>query len=218
MAPNRDINQIVKSDDLGSIFQKNKRLIGLLLVLIVVGVIGAGFYSQFSDESKTEYNSLIFKFEQGPMKTFMDSGTDSQALLASFKELHKTVKNYSGLFPIVIKLSDNLVARKNLNEALEVLTIGQTLSSNEYNIYFVMARLAVVYEDLGQDQKAIDTLLSMNSSKLKIFEGKNYLDLGRIYLKQGLKDKAKVSFQYVVDKAHDEAEFVKIAKLYLAKI
>jgi uncharacterized protein HemY len=42
--------------------------------------------------------------------------------------------------------------------------------------------------------------------------------LGRLYLKEGNKAKAKSSFEYVLEKAKDEAEFVKIAKLYLAQM
>ena len=98
------------------------------------------------------------------------------------------------------------------------MSLGEKIAKNEYNNYFILARMAVVYEDLGQVDKAILTIEKMNSAKFKVFEGKNYVDLGRLYLKMGNKDKAKTSFQYVVDKAHDEAEFVKIAKLYLAKI
>ena len=51
-----------------------------------------------------------------------------------------------------------------------------------------------------------------------MFEGKTYLDLGRLYLKKGDKQKAKTSFQYVVDKAKDDPEFVKLAKIYLTKL
>ncbi|MGZ3809534.1 MAG: tetratricopeptide repeat protein, partial [Bacteriovorax sp.] len=139
-------------------------------------------------------------------------------LVDGIKSLHKEVGNYSGLIPVVIKASDALMSGQHLNEALEVLTIGQQVSKNEYSDYFIMSRLAVVYEDLGQNQNAILTLEKMNSKSLKIFEGKNYLDLGRLYLKQGDKEKAKASFTYVVEKAKDDSEFVKIAKLYLSKI
>ena len=126
--------------------------------------------------------------------------------------------NYSGLVPEVIKASDLLMGQSHLNEALEVLTLGQSVSKNEYADYFILSRLSVVYEDLGQNQKAIETLEKMNSHSLKIFEGKNYLDMGRLYLKLGNKEKAKASFTFVIEKAKDESEFVKIAKLYLSKI
>jgi predicted negative regulator of RcsB-dependent stress response len=208
----------MNSGDVGGLVQNNKRLLILLFVLIVMSVIGFGFYSQFADESKADFNSKIYQFEQSSLKTYSEKGADSKTLVTAFKELHLKVKNYPGLFPTAIKTSDALVAHKNLEDALEVLVIGNAISGNEYNNYFILARMAAVYEDLNQDQKAIDVLLKMNLSPLKIFEGKNFLDLGRLYLKMGNKDKAKASFQYVVDKAHDEAEFVKIAKLYLTKI
>ena len=217
-APNRGINQIMNADDVGNLFQKNKNLLITLFVLIVVVVIGFGLYAHFSDQSQISFNSKIYQFEQGPLKKYSETGSDVTALIQGFKDLHHSVTNYVGLLPVVIKTSDALVAHKNLNEALEVLNVGQAIAKNEYHHYFVLARLAAAYEDLGQDQKAIETLEQMNSSQIKIFEGKNYLDLGRIYLKSGNKEKAKSSFQYVVDKANGEAEFVKIAKLYLGKM
>lgn len=217
-APNRNIKEILNSGDLGGVIQKNKRLFILLFVLVTISVIGYGLYSQVSEQSREQYNSDIYKFDQGELKKYIETGADSKALVESFKKLHTNVKNYSGLFPVTIKLSDALVVHKNLDDALEVLTIGNAVANNEYNNYFILARMAVVYEDLNQDQKAIETLEKMNSAKFKIFEGKIYLDLGRLYLKTGNKEKARTSFQYVVDKTKDEAEFVKVAKLYLAKI
>lgn len=218
-APNRSINQILNTDDgAGNFIQKNKNALIGLFVFIVIAIVGAGLYSQYADEAKSSANSKIYAFLQGPFKKFAETGAEPAAALLAFKTLHADVKNYAGLFPVTIQLSDSFLAHKNLAEALEVLNIGDKISNNEYNNYFVLARMAVVFEDLGQSDKAIATLEKMNSAKLKIFEGKNYVDLGRIYLKLGNKDKAKSSFQYVVDKAHDEAEFVKIAKLYLSKI
>jgi hypothetical protein len=48
-------------------------------------------------------------------------------------------------------------------------------------------------------------------------EDKLYLDLGRLYLSAGNKEKAKVNLQYLVDNGKD-AEFMKIARLYLEDI
>jgi predicted negative regulator of RcsB-dependent stress response len=217
-APNRNISQIQASGDVGGFIQKNKTLLIVLFVVLAVAIIGIGFYGQMADETKAKYNSEIYNFEQNNLKKYSETGADSKSVVESFNQLHKTVKNYSGLFPVVIKLSDALVAHKSLEEAMAVLAVGAEVSNNEYNNYFLLSRQAVVLEDLNQDQKAIEVLEKMNSSKLKVFEGKIYLDLGRLYLKTGNKEKAKASFQYVVEKAHDEAEFVKIAKLYLAKI
>lgn len=215
--PNRNINQIIDDGDVGAYVTKNKNALIAIIVGILVAVVGFGLYSTLADKSKTEYNSKVYAFESETLKNFNDK-SDPKQLVEGVKNLYKEVGNYSGMVPVVLKTSDLLMAGSHLNEALEVLTIGQKVSKNEYANYFILSRLAVVYEDLGQDQKAIETLEQMNSKALKIFEGKNYLDLGRLYLKQGNKEKAKASFTYVVEKAKDESEFVKIAKLYLSKM
>lgn len=215
--PNRSINQIIDDGDVGQIVSKNKNALFAILVGILVAVVGFGLYSTLADKSKTEYNSKIYAFESGSLKNFSEK-SDPKILVEEIKNLQKEVGNYSGLVPVVIKSSDLLMGQKHLNEALEILLIGQKAAKNQYAEYFILSRLAVVYEDLGLDQKAIDTLEKMNSKSLKIFEGKNYLDLGRLYLKLGNKEKAKASFTYVVEKAKDESEFVKIAKLYLSKM
>lgn len=217
-APNRNINQIMNSGDVGGFIQKNQKLLIAGFIVLVIGIIGFGYWGQVSEKEKGQFNTKIFEFEQGPLKKYSETGVDAKELVSSFMNLKSVVKNYAGLFPLTIKVSDTLILKQNLPEALQVLEVGNSISKNEYNSYFVNSRLAVVYEDLNQDDKAIEVLLKMNSSKLKIFEGKNYLDLGRLYLKKGDKEKAKSSLQYVVEKANTEAEFVKLAKLYLAKL
>ena len=217
MLPNRGLNQIIREDDLGSFFSKNKNAIIAIFIAILVAVVGFGFFSSFSDKSKALYNSKIYAFESTILKSWTDK-SDPKEMVNGIKNLYKEVGDYPGLFPVVVKSSDLLIGQGHLNEAQELLTIGLHVSKNEYANYFILSRQAVVFEDLGLDQKAIETLLKMNSQSVKIFEGKNYLDLGRIYLKLGDKIKAKASFTYVVEKAKDEAEFVKIAKLNLLKL
>lgn len=215
--PNRSINQILEDGDAGNFVSKNKNTIIAVLAGIVIAVIGFGVYSNFADKSKTEYNSKVYAFDTGTLKSFNDK-SDPKALVEGIKNLQKEVGNYAGLIPVIIKASDLLTETAHLNEAQEVLNTGLKSAKNEYAEYFLLSRLAVVQEDLGQNQAAIDTIESMNSKSVKVFEGKNYLDLGRLYLKMGNKEKAKASFTYVVEKTKDEGEFVKLAKLYLSKI
>lgn len=215
--PNRNIGQIMNEGDVGALVSKNKNAIIAILVAIVVAVIGFGLYASNASKSKSAFNSKIYAFESSSLKNWNDKSNPKE-LVDGIKGLHSEVGNYSGLVPAVIKASDALIGKNHLNEALEVLSIGEVVSKNDYASYFILSRLAVVYEDLGQDQKAIETLLKMNKQSVKLFEGKNYLDLGRLYLKNGDKEKAKASFTYVTEKAKDETEFVKVAKLYLAKL
>jgi predicted negative regulator of RcsB-dependent stress response len=215
--PNRSINQIMEDGDVGVFITKNKTALIFVVVAILIAVAGYGLYSTNSVKSKSLYNSKIFAFESATLKNWNEK-SDPKILVDGIKNLEKEVGNYAGLVPLIIKASDALMGQNQIKEALEVLKIGQQVSKNEYANYFILSRLAVVYEDLAQDQDAIDTLLKMNTQSVKIFQGKNYLDLGRLYLKAGDKEKAKASFNYVLEKAKDETEFVKIAKLYLSKM
>ncbi len=217
MTPNRSLNQIMAEDDFSKVISKNKNVLIAIAIGIVIGVVGFGLFSTFSDKSKTQHNAKIYKYEAEALKSYVDK-PDAKVLIEAFKVLSRDVGNYVGIIPIVIKTSDALINQNHLNEALDVLLIGKNASKNDYANYFILSRLSVVYEDLGQDQNAIDVLEKMNSLSIKIFEGKNYLDLGRLYLKKGDKLNAKTSFNYVIEKAKDESEFVKIAKLYLAKM
>lgn len=215
--PNRNINQIIDDGDVGSIVTKNKNVLIAIIAAIVVAVVGFGIYSSFADKSKAEFNSKIYSFETSVLKSFNDK-SDPKAMVLGVSNLHKEIGNYSGLIPVVIKSADLLMETNHLNESLEVLSTGLSAAKNDYAEYFILSRMAVVQEDLGQNQAAIDTIEKMNAKSVKILDGKNYLDLGRLYLKMGNKEKAKASFTYVVEKTKDESEFVKLAKLYLTKM
>ena len=160
-SPNRNINQLMNEENVAGMISKNKNALIAIAIAILVAVVGFGFYSTFSEKSKAEFNTLIFNFESGSLKNYNEK-SDPKVLVSELASLHKAVGNYSGMVPVVIKSSDVLMSGQHLNEALAVLEMGQKLSKNEYADYFILSRLAVVYEDLNQDQKAIDTLEKMN--------------------------------------------------------
>lgn len=220
-ANNRDLNEIMSETKAQSWIAQNKVGVYIILGVLVASIVGFGFFKTFADKSKTAYNTKIFTFETTVLKDFLANPKDNnlaKALESGVQNLHLEMGEYVGLLPTVIKASDALVAGSHLAEARAVLMIGEKVSNDDYSDYFILGRQAVVYEDMGEDKLAIETLEKMTSQSVKIFEGKTYLDLGRLYLKSGNKEKAKANFTYVVEKAKDEAEFVKIAQLYLTKL
>jgi len=220
-ASNRDLNEIMSENNAQSFIAQNKVAVYLVIGLVVAAIVGFGFFKSFSDKSQSAFNSKIFTFETTVLKAYLANPTDANAaknLESGVQSLHVEMGEYIGLLPIVIKASDALVANGKFSEARAVLSVGEKVSNDDYSDYFILSRQAVVYEDMGEDKLAIETLEKMSSQSVKIFEGKTYLDLGRLYLKAGDKEKAKKNFTYVVEKAKDEAEFVKIAQLYLARL
>ena len=214
-------HELINENKIQGSIAKNKVAIYTIFGVVVALVVAFGLFKTFADKSKAEYNSKIFAFESTILKDYLANPADPKAaktLEDGVGNLHLQMGEYLGLLPVVIKASDALMANSHFSEARSLLSIGEKIASDDYAEYLVQSRQAVVYEDLGEDKLAIETLEKMTSQSVKIFEGKTYLDLGRLYLKTGNKDKAKASFTHVVEKAKDDVEFVKMAQLYLAKM
>jgi len=216
-APNRSINDLKASGDNLNWLEKNKPLVIGVIVLVIAIVSGVGGYKVYSENKLIKSTKAIYDFEEGALKTFSENKTSSDDVINAFTQMKTQVGSFDGLAVVGIKLSDLLMLQNKKSEALKVLNLVKP-DSKDITEVMVLTRLAVLNEDLGQNKEAIEILLELNSNKFKIFEGKNYLDLGRLYLKSGDKEKAKSSFQYVVEKAKDEIEFVRIAKLYLSEM
>ena len=219
---NRDINELMSANDNGqSSFEKNKSAIIVGVAFIVIAIIGYGIYASTSEKSKSAYNTKIYQFESTTLKKFQTNATDisiAKEAVSSLTALKRDLGNYEGLFPVVIKTSDLLISMSQLNDAQMVLKMAEDLVSDDHAWYLLLSRQAVVFEDLNLNKEAITALEKMTSLKVKPFEGKTYLDLGRIHLKMGDKKNAEKNFKYVVEKAKNDAEFVKMAQLYLSKI
>lgn len=217
-AQNRNIDQILDEGNIQSYISKNKSAFIALLVIIIGGVIAFGLFRHFNDKSQDDYNTKIYTFETTVMKAYEANPTDAKPVVDGFMALAKEMDDYVGLVPVSLKVTDLLAKNNHLAETKQILAVGEEAADNDYASYFVLSRKAAVQEDLGENKEAIDTLNKLASHSTKILEAKTYIDLGRLYLKTGDKEKARASFKYVVDNNKDEAEFVKIAQLYLAKI
>ena len=200
---------------------KNKIAVYTTLGVVVAVILGFGIFKFTADKSNVEHNAKIYAFETTILKEYIAKPTDAKAAKAlenGVTTLNLQMGDYLGLLPLIIKSTDALMANSYFGEARSILSIGEKVAKDDYAKFFIQSRQAALYEDLGEDKLAIDVLEKMTSQSVKIFEGKTYLDLGRIYLKTGNKEKAKASFTHVVEKAKDEAEFVKLAQLYLSKM
>lgn len=217
-AQNRSIGDIAGGNDVFETIAKNKVGIGLGIALIVIAVLGWGYYQTHS-HAQTELNAQkVYTFSAGPLKEFSDNKLDADKTVESFIKLSNEASGFQGLNPVGIQLADSLLLQGKNEQALKVLEVLSPLAKNEYARYLLLSRKAVVQEDLGKLDEALKSLEELAATNLKIFEGKIYLDMGRLQLKKGDKEKAKKSFEYVVNTAKDEVEFVKLANLYLGQM
>lgn len=214
---NNQLEKQLKETEIGSWIAEHKALAISLVVVIIVGVIGWGVFQMQSESSNNEKAGAVYQFTEGALKQFTEKKLDAAGLVDANKKLHKDLGNFKGLFHSDILVADQLSSAGHLKEAAGVLEQLLKKTSDNFQTYMVRVRLAVVYEDLGEYQKAITVLESLNASQTKLMESKNYLDLGRLYMVIGAKDKAKVNFEYVLNNMAQD-EFAKLAKLYLGEM
>lgn len=197
----------------------NKNLIISLIIIILFSVLGWGVYTTYSSDKDLEIGNQVYTFQQTAFKDFSDKKIPSVEFVQELTKLTDLIGSFKGIVPLIIESADLLIERGNNKEALPTLEGAYTNFSgkNSYIKYFVGTRLAVVYENLDRNTDAIKVLEEINNSSVKLLGPKVYLDLGRLYKKSGDLDKAKVSFEYVVEN-FNEPEFSKIAKLYLTTL
>jgi len=191
-----------------------------LVAVVVLGVIAFGWFTNHKANQNEEFGKKVYQFTQAHSAKLEQGTYDASGYVASFKDMVKNVEGFHGVFPLLLNSADKLRQKGDLKESLEILQLGeaQFASSNAYKAFFVRVRLASLYEDLGKLTESFGTLQELLKSPVKLLESKVYLDLGRIHLKKGEKEKARTTFQYVIDNGKSGDEIVKMARLYLSSM
>ena len=215
-APHNPVDELLKETELGSFIANNKNILIGLLIAIVIGVFAWGGYTNFKSNKDDEFGAIVFNFKTNNFKNLTDKKTSTTEFTSSYLAMTGGVTGFEGLVPFALQASDELVVQNDLTSAMSVLETV-SMHNNPYIVYFVRSRMAVVHEDLGANDLAINDLEMIVKSNIKVMESKTYLDLGRLYLKKGDQAKAKTNFQYVIDNV-GQAEFVKLAKLYISEM
>lgn len=214
MAPNRDIDQVLNQTEIGHWISKNKNLVIVLVVLLFAGIFGWGGYNQVKGDKEQALGDKIYQFQEGAYTQLIDKKMKPAEFLTQFKTIQTEVGDFIGFAPVLIKSAGHLVDQGANKEAVEVLEMGLKNLKTPILTNIISLHLASALEDLKDYPRAINVLEELNTSSLKLMEDKVYLDLGRLYLASGNVEKAKVNLQYLVDNGK-EAEFTKLAKLYL---
>ena len=207
-------------DDITAFFSKYKIPIISLVGIAIFGILFFGWFSNYKETKNEEFSKKIYQFSLSDANSIDRKKFDVGSYVNSVKDLFRDTEGFEGIFPLLLSSADKLFQKGDLKESLELLLLGEEnfASSNPYKAFFIRSRLAAVYEDLGSLAKSSEVLKKLLKSPVKLMELKVYLDLGRLYLKQGNQDKAKTTFQYVVDNGRMGDEVTKVAKLYLSDL
>lgn len=213
MSNEQSFDRQLSQTELGSFVARHKGGFIALLIIIALSIVGFGIYSVRSMKLDDANAAKVFAFTDGPLKEFRDKKIDLAKVSEDFAILMNEVGSFNGAVPSALELSDLFIERGHKDEALKVLVEMGSIK-NPVSKYFVNLRLAALYEDLGKNDEAIASLEALLNGP-KLLEEKVYLDLGRLYLVKGDKEKAKRNFEYV-EKNMAQEEFKKLAKYYLS--
>lgn len=209
--------EALNQTEVGAFLAQHLKLIVSLVVLVAVALIGWGVYSYQMDQKRLAASEVMFKFKQQTLAPLKAGELSVEKGLENFQEAYnKTTATLVG-FPTLIDLADEFSARGELEAALSTLDMAPDMSGMPYAQYFLATRKAVVLEDLGQNQQALHVLEKLRDSTAQLLSDKVYLDLGRLYKASGDIDKARVSFQHVLDNMAQN-EFATLARLHLNEL
>lgn len=214
----RSVEEIMHETDLGEVILKYKThvIAGVIVVLLVIA--GGTFFNSYSKKQAENQLNVIFDFTTNYLDKFKAGDIDKEKLLTAAEDMFDEAgKNPSVLIPLI----DSAMALKDkgmVAEAIKIARHGMTAAaSNKYSNYIMSSNLAVLLEDSGDMNGAIEILEKLAQSKNKFYEAKIYLDLGRLYGTINDTQKAKLNLKYVLDNYPND-DLAKMAKLYLNKL
>ena len=186
-------------------------------VVIAVGVVGFNFYSSNKESSRAELGDELFKFETNVMTPFLEKkeGASIDNVISEFNKLFDHGASKSGaLSADSIKIADLLIENNKSDAAAKILSTALVNANDDTAKFFISTRLAVLEQNRGNLDEAIKLNEKLLTQKINFLTDKTYFDLGVLYMKKGNTEKAKSSFNYVIEKSKDET-LLKLARLYL---
>lgn len=193
-------------------------LFGVAAVVISLGIGGYYLYNHFSNKKMEKELSQIYQFQTGPLKKFQEKKSTSDDFLKEWEKLQKDLQGNERLGTLALELTVPLAQEKKWEQIIGILSpLLMQFKSNLYLSYLLSINLATTYEDAGKGKEAIDLLEDLLKKDAKFLQPKIYFDLGRLYSKEGNKEKAKVNLQYVVDNFPDD-RMAHLSRIYLQKL
>ena len=200
--------------DLEKNFLKYKAPIIVGIIILLAVPLSYGIYYNVREKKEDGFRNQIFSFTQKELKDLNDGKLKPSDFINSFSNLLNETSYSKASLSVLLQSAEIMNSKNDLASAKEILELGQKHFSSGYEKILLGLKLSAVYEDLGENDKAISLLEEMIDSKTKILEGKLYLDLGRLYKKTNNPVKAKEKFQYVLNN-FDEEVYKKLAQLNL---
>jgi len=212
------LDETLNKTDLGHVINENKKPIMIAGVILILAIIAVSIYKNQSNQKANELLNEAYKFQSSVITPFVEGDVQSDATVKSLLNIKSEILGNPNLVPAVLEAAAKLESEGKTAEATQVLQMWL----NEFNagsqLYlFIATKLAPMYEDAGNADKAIEVYESLVAANYEVLQGKMYLELGRLYLAKGNNEKATTFLSHVVEN-HESTEYAKYARLYLQQI
>lgn len=216
-AETRPIDDVMNDTELGTLIMKYKNAIIAIIAISLATVIALGFYTHSSNKHAQEASYQVYQLSQGSLQNLLSGKMDGKSFAGEFLQLKEKTSTFKSMVPVAITASDYLISKDLNDEARNILSPMVEKYGSGMAGYLLRTRLAVALENLNDAKGAIAQLEAVVGSDQKYLAAKLYTDLGRLYLQDGNKERAKASFQYVVEN-FKASEFYRVAQIYLSEM
>jgi tetratricopeptide (TPR) repeat protein len=228
----------LEEEDFNNILQRNKGMLITIVLVLIVAVLGAGYYQNKTNKELTNIAGDVYNFKTNDLELWIapepDPKTDKETqgaekadagpkksweqVKASYDSLVAKHGHHSSLSPVILEMATELVKQNKKSEAFEIIQAHyEKIDSIPLVDYVLGNYYAGLSEDLGKTDKAIEINEKMLKAKQKFMEPKIYFDLGRLYKAKGNLEKAKSNLEYLI-KNFSKDEIIPLAKVYLSEL
>lgn len=229
------LEQTLERTDIGHYINHHRKSILIGAVVVVLGIAAYSVVNYSSSKSNEQKMAQLFEAEAAVDKIIEPSApapgadgkvpeakkltaADATEMLKIIDGLPVEIAKQPGAVPLVLKVVtevEKIDPAINVTETLERFV--KYFSTKEPLYFFLASKLAVLHEDAGNLPRAIELLEGVVAGNHKYLEGKTYLDLGRLYIAKGDKDKARKNFEHI-SKTFPNSDYAKLSELYLMEL
>jgi tetratricopeptide (TPR) repeat protein len=222
MSTNQDVQSMeetLNKTDLGSLINENKKTVGVIAALLVVGLITFVGYSRVRESNQKEMLNKAFALEQSVFEAYQTNKLKSEDFLAKFQAIDSSFYGQENLYPPLIAALTKLKADKKLNEeVMGKVQLWLNALDKRSRLYLITGlSVASLWEDLQKYDRSIGIYEELKKRPSDLLKDQIFFNLGRMYMKTQDKAAAQKHFEFIF-KEYSDTEFAQLARLYLSEL
>ena len=203
-----------------ALFEHYRGLVFSLLAIVILGIFAWGLTHWQEEKGHNHRADSAYRFKQGPLASLRENPEEVAGFLEAFRSL---ARDEQGIHRVLLGLeaANFLKSEGKHAEALAVLETIYLEGGDSLGQYLVALNMAALAEEMAQPSRALEILEALAARDELLWEEYVYLNLGRLYLEGGEREKARTHFLYIEEKAKEDevdGDILKTARLFLERM